>query len=65
MDEFNDAVCEILESNPRDTPFAALYRVEPTLSCEYTNLLDCHELIMFSISKRKGPGGKYCRNHEE
>lgn len=40
MDEFNDAVCEILESNPRDTPFAALYRVEPTLSCEYTNLLD-------------------------
>ncbi|WVQ90544.1 hypothetical protein IAS59_004324 [Cryptococcus gattii] len=28
MDEFNAAICEILESNPRDIPFAALYRVE-------------------------------------
>lgn len=38
MDEFNAAVCEILESNPRDVPFAALYRVEPTLPCEHTDL---------------------------
>ncbi|AFR96575.2 hypothetical protein C343_04702 [Cryptococcus neoformans C23] len=39
MDEFNDAVCEILESNPRDTPFAALYRVEPTLSSKGKGLV--------------------------
>lgn len=59
MDEFNAAICEILESNPRDIPFAALYRVESASPCEHADLLDCHELIKSSISKREEPD-KYC-----